>query len=95
MLNHNKPIDRKNRIMLINASEKFKPLKKSKESERKEVDAASHAEIVQTLANFVDTDYARVFDQEFFYFNKQAISLTIWMSRTQRLEVAWRRAKPV
>jgi type I restriction enzyme M protein len=28
--------------MLINASEKFKPLKKSKGSKRKEVDAAKH-----------------------------------------------------
>jgi len=62
--------------MLINASEKFKPLKKNKGSKRKEVDAASRLEIVETLTNFADNDYARVFDKEFFYFNKQAIALT-------------------
>lgn len=62
--------------MLINASEKFKPLKKSKGSKRKEVDEQSRLEIVETLATFVDNDYARVFEKEYFYFNKQAILLT-------------------
>jgi type I restriction enzyme M protein len=62
--------------MLINASEKFKPLKKNKGSKRKEIDEASRLEIVETLARFVDNDYARVFDKEFFYFNKQGIMLT-------------------
>ncbi len=62
--------------MLINASEKFKPLKKNKGSKRKQVDEASRLEIVETLARFVDNNYARVFDKEFFYFNKQAIMLT-------------------
>ena len=76
VLNKRKPIDRRDRVMLINASEKFKLLKKSKGSKRKEVDAVSRSEIVKTLAQFVDNDYARVFDKEFFYFNKQAIVLT-------------------
>lgn len=40
--------------MLISASEKFKPLKKSKGSKRKEVDTTSRVEIVETLAQFVD-----------------------------------------
>jgi type I restriction enzyme M protein len=43
------------------ASEKFKPLKKSKGSKRKEVDEASRLEVVETLAQFGDNDYARVF----------------------------------
>ena len=76
VLNKRKSPDRKDRVMLINASGKFKPLKKSKGSKRKEVDEASRLEIVETLARFVDNDYARVFDKEFFYFNKQAIVLT-------------------
>ncbi|MEP0755023.1 SAM-dependent methyltransferase [Trichocoleus sp. Lan] len=74
VLNKNKK--RRDQVMLINASEKFKPLKKNKGSKRKEVDEASRLEIVETLTNFVDNDYARVFDKEFFYFNKQAIMLT-------------------
>jgi type I restriction enzyme M protein len=76
ILNKNKPAERQERVMLINASEKFKPLKKNKGDKRKEVDEASRIEIVETLARFVDNDYARVFDKEFFYFNKQAIMLT-------------------
>jgi type I restriction enzyme M protein len=76
VLNQNKPSARKDRVMLINASEKFKPLKKNKGSKRKEVDEASRLEIVETLEKWVDNDYARVFDKEFFYFNKQAIMLT-------------------
>ncbi len=76
VLNKRKSGDRKDKVMLINASEKFKPLKKNKGSKRKEVDEASRLEIVETLARFVDNDYARVFEKEFFYFNKQGIMLT-------------------
>jgi type I restriction enzyme M protein len=76
ILNKNKRAHQKNKVMLINASEKFKPLKKSKGSKRKEVDESSRIEIVATLTAYQDNDYARVFDKEFFYFNKQAIMLT-------------------
>lgn len=76
VLNKNKDAARKDKVMLINASEKFKPLKKSKGSKRKEVDEQSRLEIVETLTSFADNDYARVFDKEYFYFNKQAIMLT-------------------
>jgi type I restriction enzyme M protein len=76
VLNKNKQPHQKDKVMLINASEKFKPLKKSKGSKRREVDEASRLEIVETLAKYQNNDYARVFDKEFFYFNKQAIMLT-------------------
>jgi len=76
VLNKNKQPHQKDKVMLINASEKFKPLKKSKGSKRKEVDEASRLEIVETLTKYQNNDYARVFDKEFFYFNKQAIMLT-------------------
>jgi type I restriction enzyme M protein len=76
VLNKQKPDERKDRVMLINASEKFKSLKKNKGSKRKEVDEVNRLEIVETLARWADNDYARVFDKEFFYFNKQAIMLT-------------------
>ncbi|ACC83662.1 HsdM family class I SAM-dependent methyltransferase [Nostoc punctiforme] len=76
VLNKHKLPQCRDKVMLINASEKFKPLKKSKGSKRKEVDEVSRLEIVETLTRFVDNDYARVFDKEFFYFNKQAIMLT-------------------
>lgn len=76
VLNKNKQPRHKDKVMLINASEKFKPLKKSKGSKRKEIDEVSRLEIVETLTQYQDTDYAKVFDKEFFYFNKQAIRLT-------------------
>ncbi|MBN1873628.1 MAG: N-6 DNA methylase [Anaerolineae bacterium] len=76
VLNKAKAPERRDRVMLINASEKFQPLKKSKGAKRKEVDAQSRAEIVATLARFGDNAYARVFDKEFFYFNKQSLRLT-------------------
>lgn len=76
VLNKNKQAHHKNKVMLIDASDKFTPLKKSKGSKRKEVDEASRLDIVATLTAYQDNDYARVFDKEFFYFNKQAIMLT-------------------
>ncbi|MBU3178426.1 SAM-dependent methyltransferase [Clostridium estertheticum] len=76
VLNKNKQERHIDKVMLINASEKFKPLKKSKGSKRKEVDEANRLEIVETLTKYEDTDYAKVFDKEYFYFNKQAIMLT-------------------
>jgi type I restriction enzyme M protein len=76
VLNKNKQPQHKDKVMLINASEKFKPLKKSKGSKRREVDEASRLEIVETLTKYQNNYYARVFDKEFFYFNKQAIMLT-------------------
>ena len=76
VLNKNKKPGCKDKVMLINASEKFTPLKKSKGSKRKEVDAANRIEIVETLLAFEDNAYARVFDKEHFYFNKQALMLT-------------------
>lgn len=76
VLNKNKQEHHKNKVMLINASEKFMPLQKSKGSKKNEVDELSRLEIVATLSAYRNNDYARVFDKEFFYFNKQAIMLT-------------------
>lgn len=76
VLNKNKAPERKDKVMLINASEKFSSLKKSKGSKRKEVDRKNRLEIVATLRGFEDNEYARVFDKEYFYFNKQIIQLT-------------------
>lgn len=139
VLNKNKKPHQKDRVMLLNASQKFKQLKKSKGAKRKEVDEASRREIVETLKRFEDAfyeetgdaaqqgrsgmggdssrlatgginsslsslksaeavlanqpeglsrheagihpddtprPYARVFDKEYFYYNKQAILLT-------------------
>lgn len=133
VFNKRKLPHQKGRVMLLNASEKFKQLKKSKGAKRKEIDESSRREIVDMLTKFEDAFYeeasdsaqrdrqginprlstwksaeadsasqpeglpsveqaafltpsvrtgaaprfyARVFDKEFFYYNKQAILLT-------------------
>jgi type I restriction enzyme M protein len=76
VLNKAKAAARRGKVMLIDASQKFKPLRKNKGAKRREVDAASRQAIVDALTAFTDNDFARVFDRAFFYFNKQAIQLT-------------------
>jgi type I restriction enzyme M protein len=76
VFNKNKPLERQDKVILINASEKFDLLKKNKGKKRKIVSEFGRREIVETLETFKSNDFARVFDKEFFYFNKQAIMLT-------------------
>jgi len=76
VLNKNKPKEREDKVMLINASEKYTTLNKSKGKKRKEVDKDHRLEIVETLEKFADNEYSKVFDKEFFYYNKQALMLT-------------------
>jgi type I restriction enzyme M protein len=76
VLNKAKDAVRKDKVMLIDASQKFRPLRKNKGAKRREVDPASRQAIVDALTAFADNDFARVFDRDFFYFNKQAIQLT-------------------
>lgn len=76
VLNKNRSPKTQDKIMLIDASEKWTELKKSKGSKKKEIAEAECLEIVQTLMHYQDNDYAKVFDKEYFYFNKQAILLT-------------------
>lgn len=76
IFNKNKPTNRKDKVMLINASELYIPLKKSKGKKRKEMDLPNRTKIVQTLTDFKDNEFAKVFDKWHFYYNKQSIMLT-------------------
>lgn len=76
IFNKNKPTDRENKVILINASELNIPLKKSKGKKRKEMDLFNRTKIVQTLTDFKDNDFAKVFDKWHFYYNRQSIMLT-------------------
>ena len=76
ILNKNKPTDRKDKVILINASDLWQPLKKNKGSKRKEMNETHRADIVRALVEFRDCDIARVYDKWHFYFNKQQIQLT-------------------
>jgi type I restriction enzyme M protein len=76
IFNKNKPTDRENKVILINASELNIPLKKSKGKKRKEMDLANRTKIVQALTDFKDNDFAKIFDKWHFYYNRQSIMLT-------------------
>jgi type I restriction enzyme M protein len=76
IFNKNKPAKRKDKVILINASELNIPLKKSKGKKRKEMDLTNRTKIVKALTDFKDNDFAKVFDKWHFYYNKQSIMLT-------------------
>ncbi|WP_046759154.1 HsdM family class I SAM-dependent methyltransferase [Kordia jejudonensis] len=76
IFNKNKPAARKDKVILINGSDFYEPLKKSKGKKRKEMVLENRKTIVNALTNFDDTEYAKVFDKWHFYYNKQAIMLT-------------------
>ncbi len=76
VFNKNKAEERKDKVILINGSDFYEPLKKSKGKKRKEMVFDNRKTIVDALTNFEDTDYAKVFDKWHFYYNKQAIMLT-------------------
>ncbi len=76
IFNKNKPAERKDKVILINASELFVPLKKSKGKKRKEMSIENRKEILSAFTHFEDNEFAKVFDKWNFYYNKQAIVLT-------------------
>lgn len=65
-----------NKVMMINASEKYELLKKNKGKKRKQIDEISRLEVVNTLNDFKVNEWTQIFDKEYFYYNKQAIQLT-------------------
>lgn len=76
IFNKNKSEERKDKVMLIDGSNFWEPLKKSKGKKRREMVFDNRKTIVDTLTDFKDTEYAKVFDKWHFYYNKQAIMLT-------------------
>lgn len=76
IFNKNKAEERKDKVMLIDGSSFWEPLKKSKGKKRREMVFDNRKTIVDTLTDFKDTEYAKVFDKWHFYYNKQAIMLT-------------------
>ncbi len=76
IFNKNKPADRKDKVMLINAASLYVPLKKSKGKKRKEMNLDCRTKIVEALTEFKDNDFSKVYDKWHFYYNKQSIVLT-------------------
>jgi type I restriction enzyme M protein len=76
IFNKNKSAERKDKIILINASELYEPLKKSRGKKRKQMNLDNRKEIVEIFTDFSDNSFARVFDKWEFFYNKQSIMLT-------------------
>lgn len=75
VLNKKKPSERINKVMLIDAQNKFQLLKKNKGKKRKEIDEERKKDIVKTFLEFKNNGYSKVFNKDYFYFNKQGILL--------------------
>lgn len=76
IMNKKKDPLRKNKVILIDGSKGWAPLKKSKGDKRREITADDRKYIVDALVNFTDTPISKVFDKEHFYYNKQSLILT-------------------
>lgn len=75
IMNKNKPQDRKDKIALIDASSYWSPLRKSKGDKRREMKPEQRQKIVDALINFVDSEVCKIYNREYFYYNKQGIKL--------------------
>ncbi len=76
IMNKQKPFERKDKVALIDGSNLWKPLKKSKGDKRREMNAEQREAIVKALTDFVPSDICKIFDREHFYYNKQSLTLT-------------------
>lgn len=76
IMNKNKPQERKNRVALIDASNMWKLLKKSKGDKRREMTPEHRTKIVEALTRFEPSDICKIYNREYFYYNKQSVILT-------------------
>lgn len=86
VFNKNKPTERKNKVILINASDKFELLKKNKGKKRKQLTEKDQAEVVEALDKFEDNNFSKVFDRDYFYYNKQVLMITNLDENAKSLE---------
>lgn len=63
-------------MILIDGSNLWEQLKKSKGKKRRQMNPDHRAKIVDAFTQFEDNEFAKVFDKWSFYYNKQAIMLT-------------------
>jgi len=79
--------------MLLNASELYEGLKKSKGKKRKQMNPDNRAEIVKAFTEFKENDYCKVFDKWHFYYNRQSIMLTNVDENGKHLEMPEKKNK--
>lgn len=76
IMNKNKAADHKDKVLLIDGSNGWKPLKKSKGDKRREMADGHRKAIVDALLKFEDSPISKLYDREYFYYNKQNLVLT-------------------
>ena len=76
VMNKNKPESRRGKVILIDGSKGWQLLKKSKGDKRREMLPEHRQAIVDALLKFEDSNISRVYDLEYFYYNKQSLTLT-------------------
>lgn len=87
VFNKNKPANRKDKVILIDGSNQWELLKKSKGKKRRQMNTDNRKTIVDAFIDFEDVEYidavteqsrslAKVYDKWHFYYNKQSIILT-------------------
>jgi type I restriction enzyme M protein len=76
ILNKNKSSERKNKVLLLDASKMFVKLKKNKGSKNCEIDKNNRSQILSIFKDFKETENCKIFDRSEFYYNKQSINIT-------------------
>ena len=76
VINKDKPADRKDKVILINAAERFKKLKKSMGKKTNEMTKEDREWVVGAFTSFVsNSDDVKVMSKYDFYYNKQQLTL--------------------
>jgi type I restriction enzyme M protein len=73
ILSNKKPLQRKNKVQLINASSFYKPLRKSLGEKRREITNENIKEIVKLYKNFEENEYSKIFDTTDFGYRRITI----------------------
>lgn len=76
IMNKKKPLERKDKVALIDGSNLWTLLKKSKGDKRREMIPAQRKAIVDALTAFKPSEICKVYPREYFYYNKQSLTLT-------------------
>lgn len=76
IMNKKKPLERKDKVALIDGSNLWQLLKKAKGDKRREMTAEHRKMIVDALTNFEPNDICKIFNREHFYYNCQSLTLT-------------------
>jgi type I restriction enzyme M protein len=76
IMNKKKPLERKDKVALIDGSNLWTLLKKAKGDKRREMVSEQRKAIVDALTAFEPNDICKIFPREHFYYNTQSLTLT-------------------